>query len=313
MSYRLDDLRLQAWEYLNARGEHRSFSSVSGGSADSGRKEFAQANQMGLFRQVRSSPADFYVYEPMACLILQGAKEMIVGDTRIVGRAGDLIVGSHDLLVTARVLEASEQEPYTAIVLPVDVNALRGLHDKLGRGPSPAGELAGISHAPAEAEVVDCLARYLAVAYEPNDSRVLEPLIWTELHYRLLNTISGAILSRILHVDSHASLVAEAITTIQNNYNEQLIVADLAAQVGMSASSFHVHFKQVTGTTPLQYQKDMRLIRARRLLSEGHMTPGEVAYEVGYRSSSQFSREYSRKFGIAPRDQAGSGLLGARP
>ena len=150
-------------------------------------------------------------------------------------------------------------------------------------------------------ELTDAFARYVSVIDGQLDQEVIAPLIAKEIHYRLLTSPQGGMLRSLLLIDSHASRIAEAIAQIRANFRQPQTVGELAANVGLSASSFHEHFKAVTGTTPLQYQKDLRLIEARReMASDASLSAGEAAYRVGYRSSTQFSREYSRKFGVPP-------------
>lgn len=125
-----------------------------------------------------------------------------------------------------------------------------------------------------------------------------------EIHYRLLTAPFGAMLRSLLRYDSSASAVASAIVQIRRRFREPLVVAELAREVGMSVSAFHRHFKAVTASSPLQYQKDLRLLEARRMLRIGTASVSTAAYEVGYESPSQFSREYRRKFGCAPKHDA---------
>jgi transcriptional regulator GlxA family with amidase domain len=134
----------------------------------------------------------------------------------------------------------------------------------------------------------------------PMDAQVLGPSILREIHYRLLLSPTGGMLRRLLVADSHASRIAKAIHVLRNGFRSQLSVSHLAYQAGMSPSSFHVHFKSVTGTTPLQYQKDLRLIEARASLVERGQSVSEAAYAVGYESPTHFSRDYSKKFGVPP-------------
>ena len=121
-----------------------------------------------------------------------------------------------------------------------------------------------------------------------------------EIHYRLLVAPFGGMLRRLIRHDSNASAIARAIGHIRGDIRSPIAIPDLARRVGMSASSFHKHFKTITSTTPLQYQKELRLLEARRLLKTGGASVTTVAYEVGYESPSQFSREYARKFGVPP-------------
>lgn len=150
------------------------------------------------------------------------------------------------------------------------------------------------------------LRRYLALAHDPAEARVLVPLIRRELHFRLLRSPAGAMLRRLLRSDSHASNIGNAIELLRLRYRERLEMDELARQVGMSTSAFYKHFKSVTATTPLQFQKNLRLTEARRLLVGGEHSVSTAAHAVGYESPSQFSREYSRRFGAPPRTALGS-------
>ena len=143
--------------------------------------------------------------------------------------------------------------------------------------------------------------RYLDLMDKPLDAQVLGPMILKELHFRLLLSPIGGMLRNLLSVDSHASRIAKSIQQIRVRFREPLVVGALARVAGMSPSSFHHHFKSVTGTTPLQYQKDLRMIEARTLLERGVPSVSFAGFEVGYESATQFSRDYSRKFGCSPK------------
>jgi len=159
----------------------------------------------------------------------------------------------------------------------------------------------------ADPGLLDALHRYLALADSPADAKVLGPLIAKEIHYRLLVAPFGGMLRRLIRHDSSASAIARAIGHIRGNMRSRIAIPDLARRVGMSVSAFHKHFKTVTSTTPLQYQKELRLLEARRLLRTGAASVSTAALEVGYESPSQFSREYARKFGLPPsQDTAGA-------
>ena len=136
-------------------------------------------------------------------------------------------------------------------------------------------------------------------------SKVLGPLTSKEIHYRLLMAPFGGMLRSLIRYDSNASAIARALGHIRADIRSPIAVPDLARRVGMSTSSFHKHFKTITSTTPLQYQKDLRLLEAQRLLKTGGASVTAAAFDVGYESPSQFSREYARKFGVPPsRDPA---------
>lgn len=146
----------------------------------------------------------------------------------------------------------------------------------------------------------------MALADSPADAKVLGPLISKEIHYRLLMAPFGGMLRSLIRHDSNASAIARAIGQIRADIRSPMTIPDLARRVGMSASAFHKHFKTVTATTPLQYQKELRLLEARRLLRMGGASVTTAAYQVGYESASQFSREYARKFGVPPSQDTAS-------
>jgi transcriptional regulator GlxA family with amidase domain len=190
--------------------------------------------------------------------------------------------------------------PYLALVLVVDIAGIRKLYDEVAEsvdeGVRPR---AAVTHR-ADPGLVDALLRYLALADSPADAKVLAPLVSKEIHYRLLIAPFGGMLRSLLRYDSNASAINRAIGHIRSDLRSPLAIPELAQRVGMSASSFHKHFKAITSTTPLQYQKELRLLEARRLLRTNGASVTAVAYDTGYESPSQFSREYTRKFGVAP-------------
>ncbi len=151
----------------------------------------------------------------------------------------------------------------------------------------------------ADPGLVDALGRCLDLSASSRDQAVLGPLVAEEIHYRLLTAPVGVMLRTLSRPDSSVSAVAQAIGHLRADLSAPVVVPELARRVGMSPSAFHQHFKAVTATTPLQYQKELRLLAARQLLAAGRSVTA-AAFEVGYASSSQFSREYVRKFGVPP-------------
>ncbi|MEM9515713.1 MAG: AraC family transcriptional regulator [Actinomycetota bacterium] len=257
----------------------------------------------GVVRSTARSILRATLYHPVICLILQGAKELELGAQRVECAAGQSIVVSHELPLRSRITDASPEVPYLALILELDVGLLRRLVDDIDgldvrepADPDPTALRVG-GAAPA---LIDAFGRLLSMVDSPVEASALGPLVVHEIHFRLLAADHGAALRRLLNRDSHASRIAKAIDQIRGDLAEPLAIGDLARAVGMSQSSFHEHFKAVTSTTPLQYQKDLRLLEARQLLGLGDRTVTEVALAVGYQSPTQFSREYSRKFGITP-------------
>jgi AraC-like DNA-binding protein len=253
-----------------------------------------------LVRQDTRSAFEASLYEPVLCLILQGRKQVTIGDHTLSFGPGECLLVSHDLHVCSRVTAA----PYLSLVLEVDAATIRKLRDEVDESvPDSERPCAAVTHR-ADSELLDALRRYLALAGSPSDAKVLGPLISQEIHYRLLIAPFGGMLRDLIRHDSNASAVARAIghlrKDIRKDIRSSIAIPDLARRVGMSASSFHKHFKTITGATPLQYQKELRLLEARRILKTGGASVTTVAYEVGYESTSQFSREYARKFGVPP-------------
>jgi AraC-like DNA-binding protein len=240
------------------------------------------------------------IYEPALCLILQGSKIASIGEQVANLGRGDALVISHDLPVVSKITKASTTEPYLAVVLFLDLQVLHSLYDQVVEVRVPVANTRSLAVGSAEAAWLAPLVRYIELAGSGLDAQVLGPAILREIHYRLLLSPVGAMLRNLLVADSRASRVARAIRQLRSEYRAPLKVPDLAKAAGMSESSFHEHFKAVTGTTPLQYQKDLRLIEAHALLTALTHAVSEAAYAVGYESPNHFSRDYSKKFGVPP-------------
>jgi AraC-like DNA-binding protein len=254
-----------------------------------------------LLRQDSPSSFEASLYEPVLCLILQGRKQVSIGERTLSFGPGECLLVSHDLPVRSRITKA----PYLALVLEVDVATIRKLYDEVAESALDSERARAAETHRADPGLLDALRRYLALADSPADAKVLGPLISKEIHYRLLVAPFGGMLRSLIRHDSNASAIARAIGHIRGDVRSPIAIPDLARQVGMSASSFHKHFKTVTATTPLQYLKELRLLEARRLLKTGGASVTAAAFDVGYESLSQFSREYTRKFGVPPsRDTA---------
>jgi len=253
-------------------------------------------NDLQILQQTFPSALEASLYEPVLCLILQGAKQVTIGDETLSFGPGECLLVTHDLPVCSRITSA----PYLALVLDVDVATIRELYDEVAEAALDSGRGRAAQTHQADSGLLDALRRYLALADSPGDAKVLGTLTAKEIHYRLLMAPFGGMLRNLIRHDSNASAVARAIGHIRGDISSPIAVPDLARRVGMSASSFHKHFKAVTATTPLQYQKELRLLEARRLLRTGGASVTTAAYDVGYESPSQFSREYVRKFGVPP-------------
>jgi AraC-like DNA-binding protein len=254
-----------------------------------------------ILRQNLPSSLEASLYNPVLCLVLQGGKQVTIGEQTHAFGPGECLLVSHDLPVCSSITKA----PYLALVFSIDITTIRELYGNVAESGLDSEHAGAAQTHQANPLLLDALRRYLALADSPTDAKVLGPLISKEIHYRLLVAPFGGMLRSLVRHDSNASAIARAIGHIRDDIRSPIAIPDLARRVGMSASSFHKHFKVITSTTPLQYQKEIRLLEARRLLATGGASVTAVAFDVGYESPSQFSREYARKFGVSPsRDSA---------
>ncbi len=263
-------------------------------------KNICQLPGLSVFQRDVESKIEAFIYEPVLCLILQGSKVTSIGDQMVELRPGDALLVSHDLPVVSRITKASVEEPYLALILSIDLGLVRSLYEQVGDTMTQVSDARSLSVGPAGQAWSAPLARYFELMHNSLDVRVLGPSLLREIHYRLLLSPIGGMLRNLLIADSHASRVGKAIGQLRAGFRTQIAVSDLAKTAGMSVSSFHEYFKLVTGTTPLQYQKDLRLIEAKALLVGGNYSVSQVAFAVGYESPTHFSRDYRRKFGAAP-------------
>jgi AraC-like DNA-binding protein len=253
------------------------------------------------------------LYEPSVCFIVQGSKRVLIGDQVLhYGPMRHLVV-SQDLPMSGQVLEADPLAPYLCIALSVSAQQIASLLLDIGRPTEPpnAGSAPGMYTEDSSLELVEATHRLIRLLDAPSDAPALAPLIQREILYRLLKSPNGWRLARTATPDSYDQRVARVISWMRDRYREPLRVADLAKAVHMSESSLHQNFKAVTALTPIQYQKQLRLQEARRLMLAECASAAVVARHVGYESPSQFSREYARMFGAPPgRDRVR--LLGER-
>jgi len=257
-----------------------------------------------ILREERVTAFDAVIYNPIVCLILQGAKVTTNGDQIIKLSAGDALIVSHDLPVQSKITMASAAKPYLALIISLDLSVVRSLYEQVGSHVREVPDARSMSSCAADPELIAAISRYLALMDTPLCAKVLGPSILREIHFRLLMLPAGGMLRSLLSVNSHASRVSKAILKLRAEFRKTLGVADLAKVAGMSQSSFYGHFKLMTGTTPLQYQKDLRMIAARDLLRSGRHSVLEASFEVGYESPTHFSRDYKRKFGVIPSKEA---------
>jgi AraC-like DNA-binding protein len=240
------------------------------------------------------------IYDPMVNLILQGSKSMTIGDRTLQYDPASYFVMSIDLPAVGSIHSAETGEPYLAVSLTIDPTVVAAMLAD-APPPEPAAEIkSGFSVASVTPAMLDAWVRMLRLMNTPADIPVLAPAYEREILYRVLQGPHGWMLRDIAVPDTALSRVRLAIQWIRNNFRDQLRVERLAEMAAMSVSAFHRHFKAATAMSPLQFQKQIRLLQARMLLIAGAPTASSVAFDVGYESASQFGREYSRFFGLPP-------------
>jgi AraC-like DNA-binding protein len=256
--------------------------------------------RLALFRASAPSNHHAAMYEPSLCVVAQGAKEVLLaGETYRYDPAHSLLV-SVDLAVASRVVEASPDRPCLVVRVALDPAVVGELlADGTPERSGPA--VRGIAASPVEPLLLDAVTRFVALLDRPRDIGPLAPLVLREITYRLLDGPQGMRLRQIASAGAPTQRIARAIRWLNDHFAEPLRVEALAKHVGLSPSAFHLHFKGVTALSPLQYQKRLRLQKARRLMLGEGIDAAEAAFRVGYESPSQFGREYLRMFGASPR------------
>jgi AraC-like DNA-binding protein len=240
------------------------------------------------------------IYDPMINLILTGSKSMTIGDTTLRYDPASYFVMSIDLPAVGTIHADASGAPYLAVSLTPDTDLIAALlTETTPRVPPPAGAQ-GFSVATMTPELLDAWLRMLRLMERPDDIAGLAPAYEREILYRVLQGPQGWLLRDIATPDTALSRIQAAITWIRQNFTLPLRVERLAAMVAMSASAFHRHFKAVTNLSPLQFQKRIRLMQARRLMITDAISATSAAVDVGYESPTQFNREYSRLFGLPP-------------
>jgi AraC-like DNA-binding protein len=240
------------------------------------------------------------LYNPVFCLVLQGEKMVCVGKQALCfNRLRSVVIGI-DLPTQGRVVEASREKPYIAMALDLDIGLIREMSAVLPE-PTPDCRNCAVGLADADQELLDAMGRLFSLKDKPEAQAILRPLLVREIHYWLLVSGHGSMLRSLALPDSRSARIARVAAEIRRNFSDTLKIPDLAREAGMSSSAFHEHFRAFTGTSPLQYQKQIRLLEAQRLILMEGMAVTAAAFAVGYESPTQFSREYSRHFGLSPR------------
>ena len=253
-----------------------------------------------VIRATAPSDLQYAISRPLACLVLQGSKQVAMGNQSFAFSAGDSLLITADVPTVSQITRASRPTPYLSLVLDLDLPLIAALAVEMEAVTESGPDIGPVRVEATDAEVANAALRLMHLLDRPASIPVLQAQLLREMHYWLLAGQHGPAIRRLGAPDGHVQRVARAVAMLRSAFTEPLPVERLASAAGMSPSSFHQHFRAVTSLSPLQFQKQLRLIEARRLLLSGNASASSAAFAVGYESASQFSREYRRMFGLPP-------------
>jgi len=256
---------------------------------------------LSLFRRNEPSEPVTGMYEPSVCLIAQGAKRVRLGSETYIYDANHYLFSGLHLPVIAQVIEASREKPYLGLRLTFDYRDISHLMaDSQLPPPRTQKTDRGMATGDLNVSLVNAFQRLVDLLDEEQDIPILAPVIQREIFYRLLVGEQGGRLRQLSVMGTQSQQVARAVSWLKSNFIKPLRVGELAEMANMGTSTFHHHFRSMTALSPLQYQKQLRLQEARRLMLTEHIDAASAGFQVGYESPSQFSREYSRLYGAPP-------------
>ena len=262
-------------------------------------------DSMAIMRSDHPKPPTHMIFRPAMCIVAQGAKWASFGGNQLEYRAGQALVIGVETPSVGRVFEASPDEPCLVLAFELDTAIMRSVAEELEAPPKASGETGrGVFVTDFQGPLADCALRLVRLLDTPQAIPALYPVIMREICYWLLTGPHGGDVARMTLAHSPSQRVISAMHSLRNRFNEPVRVEELAEIARMSASAFHRQFKALTSLTPLQYQKQLRLLEARRLMISTAVNVEAASFQVGYESPSQFSREYARMFGAPPKRDA---------
>ncbi len=247
----------------------------------------------------RSRKTVSYIQEPSICIVLQGTREIYLGTDCQKFDDSSLMFCPVNIPISMHIKHATVEKPVIVLSMKLNLALIREVMAKITPQKNADYEHQGIKW-PLEDTILTAFERLIDLLNYPNDIEFLSPLIQQEIYYRLLSAQQGHKLRQLVVNGSHTHRIAQATDWLKAHLEEPVIIEDLASRCGMSVSGFHQHFKEITQLSPLQYQKSLRLMKARQLIQLGEAQVSQIAMQVGYESPSQFSREYKRLFGVSP-------------
>ena len=255
-----------------------------------------------LARLSRKSEPVLFVHEPAFCLVAQGGKRVLLGEEVFRYDPGHYLIFTVDLPVVFQLEEASAERPYLGLRLDLDPALVASVMIEAGVETTKADARAkAVDVSPVDADLLDAVVRLVRLVEKPGEQKILAPLVMREIVYRLLAGGQGARLGHLVASSvGDARRISRAVGRLRRRYNEPLKIEEVARELGMSVSGFHHHFKSVTAMSPLQFQKQIRLQEARRLMIAEDLDAASAGHRVGYEDPSYFSRDYRKLFGAPP-------------
>lgn len=256
----------------------------------------------GLFMARSSKLTDnlHSVFTPAFCVIAQGSKQVLLGDEVLNYDSGRYLISTVDVPIVSRVSEASEEKPYLSFRLNLDSTIVASMLMESDIEAKKSARVKAMDVSSIDADLLDAVVRLARLLDTPNEMKILAPLIIREIIYRLLKGEQGARLSHLLASTGDTKRISEAVRQLRENIDQPLKIENMAREIGMSVSGFHHHFKSVTAMSPLQFQKQIRLQEARRLMLGEDLDAANAGFRVGYEDPSYFSRDYKKLFGAPP-------------
>ncbi len=243
----------------------------------------------------------YSVFSPSFCIIAQGSKQMLLGEESFRYNPGHYLISTVALPVVTNVIEASDEKPYLGFQLILDPTIVASVIMESGiETKKESARVKAMDVSPIEAELLDAALKLVKLLDTPEEIEFLAPLITREIIYRLLRSEQGARLNHLLTSEGDTRRITRAVNHLREHIEEPLKIENMARQLGMSVSSFHGHFKSVTAMSPVQFQKQIRLQEARRLMLGENLDVASASFRVGYEDPSYFSREYKKLFGAPP-------------
>lgn len=254
-----------------------------------------------LHRSSRPTEPLHSVAEPALCVMAQGAKVVHLGNNHYRYDPHHYLLVTSQLPMAGEIVKASRTEPYLSMILPLDANLVSSVMVEAGHAPPPDGSsVRALDVSPLDASLLDAAVRLVRLVEAPEEVPILKPMIMREIVYRLLQGEQGRRLRHLAVLNGNDHRIARAVRRLHENFAQSIPVERLAEEIGMSTSSFYTHFKATTDMTPLQFQKQLQLQEARRLMLSEDLDATTAGYRVGYNDPSHFSREYKRLFGQPP-------------